>query len=60
MELSGITPEAVAAQRQAMVQEQIQVSVFRQALDAQASAAMQLVRMMDQAVGLGRGIDVRG
>lgn len=59
MDLSGITPEAVFAQKQALVRAEIQVSVFRQALDAEAAAALQLVRMMEQTQGLGAGFDTR-
>lgn len=60
MDLSGITPEAVFAQKQALVQQEIQTRVFRQTLDAQAAADLQLVQMMDQAAGLGTALSVQG
>lgn len=56
MDVSGITPEAVFAQRQALVQQQIQTSVFRQTLDAQAAVDLQMVQMMDRAAGIGTAL----
>lgn len=57
MDVSGITPEAVSAQKQALVQSEIGVRVFRMALDAQSQQGMEMVRMMDQAQGLGTRVD---
>lgn len=57
MDVSGITPEAVSAQKLALTQSEIGVRVFRMALDAQSQQAMEMVRMMDQAQGLGTRVD---
>lgn len=59
MDVSGITPEAVFAQKQALVQAQIQTRVFRQALDAQAAVDLQMVQMMDRAAGLGNALSAQ-
>jgi len=59
MSVASISPEAVSAQKLALVQKEVGVRVFRMALDAQAQQAMQLVQMMNQNTGVGTAVDTR-
>lgn len=49
----------VAAQNQALVQQEVGVHAFRMALDAQATEGAQLVKMMNQSSGVGTAIDTQ-
>jgi hypothetical protein len=51
---------AVTAQSQALTQTQIGVSMLRKTLDMTAEQGAQLVKMMDQAGGLGQRVDLHG
>lgn len=57
MDSIPITAEAVSAQTQARVRSEIGVRVFKEALNAQSNAALQLIQMMDQNAGLGNAVD---
>ena len=56
MDSIPITAEAVSAQTQARVRSEIGVRVFKEALNAQSNAALQLIQMMDQNAGLGNAV----
>lgn len=51
--------EAISAQTQARVRSEIGIKVFREALNAESSAALQLIQMMNQSAGLGTSIDTQ-
>jgi len=53
-----ITAVSAAAQSQANTQSQIAVSVLRKSLDISAQQGADLVRMMDQAGGVGQRVDL--
>jgi hypothetical protein len=59
MNASGISPEAVSAQKLALVQQEVGVRVFKLALDAQAEQSLQLVQMMNQNLGIGTALDTK-
>jgi hypothetical protein len=56
MSVEGIAGAAFA-QKQALVQQEVGVRVFRMALDSQASQALSLIQMMNQSAGVGTSID---
>ena len=58
MDSIPITAEAVSAQTQARVRSEIGVRVFKEALNAESSAALQLIQMMNQNAGLGNAVDM--
>ena len=51
---------AVTAQAQALTQTEVGVSVLRKSLDINAEQGAELVKMMDQAGGLGQRVDLHG
>jgi hypothetical protein len=57
MGTASISPEAISAQKQVMVRQEIGVRVFKMALEAEASSALQLIQAMSQSAGLGTTID---
>lgn len=59
MDPIAITPEAVSAQKQALVRSEIGVRVFKEALNAESTVALQLIQAMNQALGIGTGIDTQ-
>lgn len=52
-----MTATSAAAQVQANTQNQVAVSVMKKALDLQSQQGADLVKMMDQAGGLGGRVD---
>lgn len=59
MELQSISPEMVSAQKQAITQQEAGIRVFKMAMDARASQALQLIQMMSQSTGIGTAVDTR-
>lgn len=57
MDPIATSTEAVSAQTQARVRSEIGVRVFKEALNAESSAALQLIQMMSQNAGLGNAVD---
>ena len=57
MDLSNITPEAVAAQQSVLTAMDMSTRVLRRVLDVQASEGAMLVQMMNQQAGLGQNVD---
>lgn len=57
MESIAHTASAISAQSQAMVRQELGVRVFRAALDAESSSALQLIQAMAQSSGVGSTID---
>ena len=51
---------ASSAQSQALTRTEIAVSVLRKSLDIDAEQGAQLVKMLDQASGLGQRVDLHG
>lgn len=51
--------EAISAQTQARVRSEIGIKVFKEALNAESSAALQLIQMMNHSAGLGTSIDTQ-
>jgi hypothetical protein len=52
-----ITPAAVLGQQMAATQTDVQTQVLRKVLDLESQQGVDLARMMQQAAGLGRGVD---
>ncbi len=48
---------AISAHTQAMVRQELGVRVFRAALDAESSSALQLIQAMAQSTGVGMAVD---
>lgn len=59
MDLSGISPVSVYADRMAMTQETAGLLVMRKVLDMEASQGAMLAQMVAQSAGLGGNIDIR-
>ena len=55
-----LTATSAAAQAQELTQNTIAVSMLRKTLDMTAEQGAQLVKMMDQAGGLGQRVDLHG
>jgi hypothetical protein len=51
---------AVTAQAQALTQTEVTMSVLKLSLDINAEQGAALVKMMDQAGGLGQQVDLQG
>ncbi len=58
MDVSPISPAAVAADRMATTREGVAVAVLRKTLDIAADQGQALARMIDQQAGLGRSLDI--
>ncbi len=52
-----VSPASAVAQSQALLQSGIAVGVLRKSLDIEAQQGAALVKLMDQAAGLGQRID---
>lgn len=59
MDLSGISPVSVYADRMAAAQETAGILVMRKVLDMEASQGAMLAQMVAQSAGLGGSIDLR-
>lgn len=59
MDPVSTSTSAISAQSQAMVRQELGVRVFRAALDAESSSALQLIQAMAQSSGLGTAVDQR-
>ncbi|MCE1228468.1 MAG: YjfB family protein [Firmicutes bacterium] len=57
MELTAPTPESVTAMAQARLRQDAGIFALRKALEAESTAALQLVQMMNQSAGLGTNVD---
>jgi hypothetical protein len=55
-----LTATSAAAQAQELTQNTIAVSMLRKTLDLSAEQGAELVKMMDQAGGLGQRVDLHG
>jgi hypothetical protein len=55
-----LTATTVAAQNQVLTQNKIAVGVLKMSLDMSAEQGAALVKMMDQAGGLGQRVDLHG
>jgi hypothetical protein len=55
-----LTATTVAAQNQVLTQDKIAVGVLKMSLDMSAEQGAALVKMMDQAGGLGQRVDLHG
>lgn len=55
-----VTTEAITARYQANLQNQVAMKVLRKSLDLQAEQGASLVKLIDQAGGLGRRLDQLG
>lgn len=54
-----ISIEAISAQTQAMVRQEVGVRVFKAALDAESATSLQLIQMMNQTTGIGTQFDAQ-
>ncbi len=52
-----VSPAGAIAQSQALLQSGVAVGVLRKSLDIEAQQGAALVKLMDQAAGLGQQID---
>ena len=57
MDLSSISPEAVAASQMALTQQAAGMMLMRKVLDMEAAQGALLVQMMNQSAGLGQNIN---
>lgn len=55
-----ISVSAVTDQQAAITQNTVQIQVLKRVLDVQAQQGAELARMVQQAAGLGQGMDVQG
>ena len=52
-----VSPAGAVVQSQALIQSAVAVGVLRKSLDIEAQQGAALVKLMDQAAGLGQRID---
>jgi hypothetical protein len=52
-----ITPASVVSQQMATTQTEVQNAVLRKVLDMESQQGSDLARLIQQAAGLGRGVD---
>lgn len=57
MDLANVTPASITAAQMVMTQEALGAGVLRKIVDNEAAQGALLVKMMDQAAGLGRNVD---
>jgi hypothetical protein len=53
-----LTVASISAQKQEFVQNTIGIGVLRKSLDIQAEQGAEIVKMMDQAGGVGQRVDL--
>jgi hypothetical protein len=57
MDASNLTLNGISGQSLALTQQTVGMNVMRMAIDSQAAEGAQLVKMMEQAAGLGTTIN---
>ena len=57
MDVSSVSPEAVAASQMALTQQAAGMMLMRKVLDMEAAQGALLVQMMNQSAGLGQNIN---
>ncbi|HWQ08849.1 MAG TPA: putative motility protein [Holophaga sp.] len=58
MDTTNVSPASITASNMAMTQASAGVSVLRKIVDNEAAQGALLVKMMDQAAGVGRSVDI--